>query len=227
MSGISDVLVSLVFKDPPRVDFPCVSRVHIFPLFLHSFSDIIFYNDRYQNLSKLEPQNNVKSDKSAKTHHRNAPTVRTCKKSPSGKGQASKMDDSYTLFIVFSEAPGSQKNIKIGTSMESPGTQNHKHPINKCSKKHENTEYQKNWSMAPFLSEKANPFRTGSAMKITTIPKIFKMGSRGCLEPPMSLKITILTSKTLINHCHLLNLYTLFSTLLGIMSLKNIENKNA
>ena len=79
--------------------------------------------------------NGPKSHKTAKKQHQNAPTVKTCKKTPAGRGQPSEIDGRYTLFSVFSEAQGSQQNTQIEAKMESPGTQNHKNPIKRTFKK--------------------------------------------------------------------------------------------
>ena len=94
-----------------------------------NFQNMFIYNDLYQKSSKWEPPNHPKSHKTAKTQHQNAPTVKTCKKTPSGRGQPSEIDGRYTLFSVFSEAQGFQQNTQIGAKMESPGTQNHNNPI--------------------------------------------------------------------------------------------------
>ena len=83
--------------------------------------------------------------------------------------------------------------------MESWGIQNHKDPIKKTFKKHKKHKTAKCASMAAFELQEHVSFRTGRVIKITTIPQILKTGSRGCLEPPTSLKITILTSQTLEN----------------------------
>ena len=64
--------------------------------------------------------------KFGKTHYQNAPTIKTCKKTVSGKGQASEIKDSYTVLKVFSKVQDSQNNVKMYAKMEPPGTQNHK-----------------------------------------------------------------------------------------------------
>ena len=56
--------------------------------------------------------------KTAKIHHQNTPTVKTCKKTLSGRGQTSEIDDGYTLFTVFSEAQGSHKTPEMEAKME-------------------------------------------------------------------------------------------------------------
>ena len=76
-----------------------------------------------------------------KTHPQSAPIVRTCKKTPSGRGQTSKIDDSYTLSAVFSEAQGHQQGAKMGAKMEPRGTQNHKNPEKRALKKTSKTQH--------------------------------------------------------------------------------------
>ena len=49
----------------------------------------------------------------------------------------------YTLFTVFSQAQGSQKRVNIGAKMESPGTRNHKNPIEERSKEHKKHKLQR------------------------------------------------------------------------------------
>ena len=59
-------------------------------------------------------------------HYQNAPAIKTCKKTVSGKGQTSEIDDSYTVLNVFSKVQDSENNAKIDTKMEPPGIKNHK-----------------------------------------------------------------------------------------------------
>ena len=54
----------------------------------------------------------LESLKSAKTHPQNAPTIKTCKKTLSGRGQTSKIDDSYTLSAVFSKPRAPKREPK-------------------------------------------------------------------------------------------------------------------
>ena len=56
--------------------------------------------------------------------HQNAHTVQTCKKTPSGRGQTSKIDDSYTVLAVFPKAQGVQKGAKMGAKTEPLGPPN-------------------------------------------------------------------------------------------------------
>ena len=62
--------------------------------------------------------------KTKKNNNQNASTIKTCKKTLSGRGQTSEIDDGYTLFTVFSEAQGSHKTPEMGAKMP-PHTQNH------------------------------------------------------------------------------------------------------
>lgn len=77
------------------------------------FSTPIFYNDWYQKVSKWEPQNGPKSQQSAKKRHRNAPTIEIFKKSLSGRGPTSKIDNPHTVSAVFSKSQGSQKGVNM------------------------------------------------------------------------------------------------------------------
>ena len=141
-----------------------------------------------------------KSQKTVKTQHQNAPTVKTCKKTPSGRVQPSEMHGRYTLFSAFSEAQGSQQNTQKGAKMEPPDTQNHKHPIKKTFKKTVKCNTAKKTLVAAFSPKKHVGFCAGCAPKITIIPEILKMGLRASPGPPTSLKIMILTTKALENY---------------------------
>ena len=80
----------------------------------------------------------LKIGKFEKTHHQNAPAIKTCKKTASRRGQTSKFDNSYTVLTVFSEVQDSRKKLKMGAKIEPPGTQNHekskKQALEKTSK---------------------------------------------------------------------------------------------
>ena len=82
-------LVFLYFKGPqPSGRFsPRGLCSRFFYYFSILFQNSFFYNAWYQKLLKWKPQNCPKSQQSEKAYHQNAPTVRTCKKTPSGKGQ--------------------------------------------------------------------------------------------------------------------------------------------
>ena len=112
------------------------------------FSTPIFNNDWYQKVSKWEPQNNQKSQQSTKTHHRNAPTIKTCKKTLSGRGQTSEIHDRYTLSAVFSEAQGSQKGVKMEAKMMSQDTKNHKSREKRTLEKTSKMQHCKKWVSA-------------------------------------------------------------------------------
>ena len=74
----------------------------------------------------MEASKQLKITKFRKTHYQNAPTIKTCKKTASRRGQTSKFDDSYTVLTVFSEVQDSRNKLKMGAKIEPPGTQNHK-----------------------------------------------------------------------------------------------------
>ena len=140
MSEQSEVLFSCFLIGPPLPHdiFHRSSRKTRAPVF-HTFC-IIFSKSVY--LQRLVPKELKMGaskwpilHKTAKTQHQNAPTVKTCKKTPSGKAQPSEMHGRYTLFNDFSEAQGSQQHTQKGAKMEPPDTQNHKNPINKTFKK--------------------------------------------------------------------------------------------
>ena len=85
----------------------------------------------------MEASKQLKITKIRKTQHQNAPTIKTCKKTASRRGQTSKFDDSYTVLTVFPEVRDSQNKVKMGAKMEPPGTKNYK--------KIEKTRTQKTW----------------------------------------------------------------------------------
>ena len=117
----------------------------------------------YQKNSKWEPPSHPKSQKTAKTQHQNAPTVKTCKKTPSGRGQPSEMHGRYTLFNDFSEAQGSQQHTQKAAKMEPPDTQNHKNPIKKTFKKTVKYNTAKKMLVAAFSPKKGLHFPVGYA----------------------------------------------------------------
>ena len=118
---------------------------------------------------RLEPQNSLKSQTSANTHHQNAPTVKTCKKTLSGRGQNPKVNDRYTLLIFFSEAQGSQKGVKMDAKMEPQGIENHEKNITK-------TTLPKVSYWVHFGSKMGLLFRGRRVPKITKILERLKMG---------------------------------------------------
>ena len=57
----------------------------------------------YQTLDDEKYQMPSHSDWTLETHYPKAPTSKTCKKTVSGNGHTSQIDDSYTVFKVFSK----------------------------------------------------------------------------------------------------------------------------
>ena len=134
------------------------------------FGTPISNNDWYQKVSTWEPHNNPKSKKNGKTQYQNAPTIKTCKKTSSGRVQTSKIDDPYTVLAVFSEAQGSQKGAKMEPEMTPQGTKHHKNWEKRSLEKTSKTQRCKKRVTACI--------RGGSAKallgpKITKIPEIF------------------------------------------------------
>ena len=117
------LLVCLVLRDPHPA-----SRDYLNLLAALFLSTLICYNDWYERYPKLTPQNRLKSKISVKIPSSNALAIKTWEKTPSKRGQTSKIDDAYTLSAVFKEAQGSQKGVKMEARMESLGTQSHKNP---------------------------------------------------------------------------------------------------
>ena len=123
--GVFDPMVvrMLVFFDfkgpPPGTKLPVLVRNPFLNTFLHYFSEPFLSNDWCPKALEMGAQNGPKSQKSHKNPPSKRSIVRTCKKTPLGRGQTSKIDDSYTLSAVFSKAHFSQKVIKMGAKMES------------------------------------------------------------------------------------------------------------
>ena len=90
-------------------------------LFASFFSTPIFYNDWYQKISIWELQNILKSQRTATTHHQNAPTVKTCKKTLSGRGQTSRVATIYNTLSFFFKGPGLPQNNQNGFQNEASG----------------------------------------------------------------------------------------------------------
>ena len=57
-------------------------------------------------------------------HHRNAPTAKSCKKAPSGRGQTSEIDNHYNTFNCFPKGSEVTKYAKKEAEIEASGTQN-------------------------------------------------------------------------------------------------------
>ena len=55
----------------------------------------------------------------------------------SQRGQTSKFNDGYTLFVVFQNAQGSQKGVKMRAKMEPPGIQKLKNPKTRALEKND------------------------------------------------------------------------------------------
>ena len=92
-AGLSDCL--LLRGPQPRGRFYSRGPQTLFgTLFAFVCSDLICYNEWYHHVSKWVPQNNPKSQKTTKKHNHNAPTVKTCKNTLSGRDQTFKIDDS-------------------------------------------------------------------------------------------------------------------------------------
>ena len=106
-----------------------------------------------------------KTQRSGKTHHQNTPTVKTCKKTLSGRGQASEMNDGYTLFTVFSEAQGSHKTPEMEAKMEPRAPKITKNRKSKHSKKHQKITPQKVDNLLKFLSKWDDFFVAGTPQK--------------------------------------------------------------
>ena len=93
----------------------------------------------------MSSQNHLKSQISLKTQPKNGLTIKTWEKTPSQRGQTSKIDNAYTLSAGFKEAQGSQKGVKMEARMESLGTQNHKNPETRTLEKKATSRDRKKW----------------------------------------------------------------------------------
>ena len=74
--------------------------------------------------------------KNQKNNNQNASTIKTCKKTLSGKGQTTKFDDGCTLFTVFSKPQGSRNDVNMGAKIEPWGTHKHAKSQKQALKKH-------------------------------------------------------------------------------------------
>ena len=110
--SFSDVLMSC-FLNLKRAHSPTdhlhrLARVTLFPLFT-PFLCLFFRPPFWQRLNpkafKMRTPKQLKIIKNWKKRHRNAPTVRTCKKTESGRGQTSEIDNHYNTFSCFSKCP--------------------------------------------------------------------------------------------------------------------------
>ena len=109
---LSVVLCQFSFKGPTASQSGSTAW-HVFITFRTIFSDMFVSHNWCQKVPNWEPQKNTKSHKSRQTPHQNALLIEACKKTPSGRGQTSEFDDSYTLSAVFSGAQGSEKGVEM------------------------------------------------------------------------------------------------------------------
>ena len=98
------------------------------------------------------------TEKNAKKCHRNAPTVRTCKKTQSGKAKPLKLTTFTTLSAVFPKAQSSQSRAKMEAKMKSSGTQNHEKPATRALQKNTKKKTTKSWTGSPFWCQNQTPF---------------------------------------------------------------------
>jgi len=85
-------------------------RHSFFHAFCIIFSRPIFFQELVPKGLKMGVPKQPKIAKiQQKSRHQNAPVIKAFKKTLSGRGQTSEIDDSYTLFTLFSEGQGSQK----------------------------------------------------------------------------------------------------------------------
>ena len=167
---------------------PAFLALSFFLTFCIFFSDLIFYKNWYQKVSKWEPQNITKSHKSRKTYPQNAPTVKTCKKTLSGRGRTSKIYDRYTLSTAFSQAQGSQKRLTIGAKMEPPGTPNHKNPEKKTSEKTSKKQHCKKCVTTSKCTQNWTTFSLPDRSQNHTNPQNPQNGPPGLQSEPPSLQ---------------------------------------
>ena len=105
----SDVLMScfLLLKGThsPTDVFHRVARVPLFTPFLCLFFRPPFWQRLNPKALNMRAPKHLKIIKKCKKSHRNAPTVRTCKKTQSGRGQTSEIDNLYNTFSCFPKGP--------------------------------------------------------------------------------------------------------------------------
>ena len=112
-------------------------------IFLHWFSILLFNLERSLKGPKLAPQNSQKTCKSGESHHRNAPTAKSCKKALSGKGQASGIDNHYNSFNFFPKAQRSQREAKRWAEIEALGTPSQQKSENKAPENRKEHDHEK------------------------------------------------------------------------------------
>ena len=136
----------------------------------------------------MEPQIFLKSQKSAKIDHKNAPTVKTCKKTPSGRGQTIKINDGYTLSTVFSEAHGSQKRLKMEAKMEPQGIGNHKNHEKRALQKTLKNKTAKSESLCAFGLQNGSSCSRRFRPQIHKKPRKPQNGPPGLQNEPLGLQ---------------------------------------
>ena len=120
---------------------------------------VSFFQTSFLTAIKPESSSN-ESSQTAKNHekmrksHRNTPKVRTCKKSQSGKGQTSEIDNLTTLSAVFPKAQSSQSRAKMEAKMGSSGNQNHEKSATRAPQKTLKRKPTKSWTRFPFWCQK-------------------------------------------------------------------------
>ena len=93
----------------PTVGFLRKTRVPFFTPFLCRFFRPPFLQRLSPKTLKMRAPKQLKIMKKCKKSHRNAPTVRTCKKTESGRVQASGIDNLYNTFSCFPKGPDLSK----------------------------------------------------------------------------------------------------------------------
>merc|ERR1711966_171060 len=86
--------------------------------FFVSFFQTSFWTAIKPKSSQNESSQTAKKYKKLKKSHRDAPTVRTCKKTQSGRGQTSEIDNSYNTFSCFPKGPELSKSSQNGSKNE-------------------------------------------------------------------------------------------------------------
>ncbi len=113
--------------------------------FWYKFSDLIFEQRLVPKGLKMRASKHQKITHNSKTHPQNTPTVKTCKKTLSGRDQTSEIDDNYTLFTVFPKAQGSRNDVGMGAQIEPRGTQKHRKAKKRAFKKQKKSNTAKSW----------------------------------------------------------------------------------
>jgi hypothetical protein len=127
----------------------------------------------------MGPSKQQKSQKSAKKPNHNAPTVKTCKNTLSGRGQTSKIDDSYTLLAVFSKAQGSQKGAKIDPKWSLKALKIKKKTNKRALKKTSKHNTAKSRLLAAFWAQNGYPLSCRKCPQNHNNPKNHQNGTPG------------------------------------------------